>query len=121
MLTISMADANDFVETVILDTTAYRFHFAWNDYAQMWTVDVCNNDNVDIVRGIPLVSNFPLLAQYRRHANIPPGELLAVVTDVNNTAPIGRSDFLNGRASMVYVPEDELHVIMGQAVSRQVS
>lgn len=117
MLTISMADANDFVETVILDTTAYRFHFAWNDYAQIWTVDVCDNDNVDIVRGIPLVSNFPLLAQYRRHAKMPPGELVAVVTDMTNQTPIGRQDFLNGRASFVYVPEDELHVIMESAVS----
>lgn len=117
MLTIGMMDANDFMISVILDTTAYRLHFAWNDAAKYWTVDVCDNDNVDIVRGIPLVANFPLLAQYRRHSRIPPGELVAVVTDMTNQTPIGRMDFLNGRASFVYIPEDELHGIMESAVS----
>ena len=51
MITISMTDANDFYETVIIDTVQYNLHFAWNDHAQAWAMDVRDSKNTDIVRG----------------------------------------------------------------------
>lgn len=120
MMTIGLMDANSFVKSAILDSVAYRLRFDWNDYMQQWFMDVCQNDNTDLIRGLPLVANYPLLKQYRRHSGIPPGELLAVLT--NESVPnIGRDDFINGRAQLVYVPEVEVNDIMEASVPSQIS
>ena len=66
MIQISMIDANDFVETVTLEGEPYKLHFSWNDFAQQWTVEVRNMQNVDIVRGIAVVPNYPLFLQHHR-------------------------------------------------------
>lgn len=117
MITISMTDANDFYETVIIDTVQYNLHFAWNDHAQAWAMDVRDGKNTDIVRGIALVPNFPLLHQYRRHVGLPGGEFVAVITSpVMGNEKIGRTDFITGKASMVYIPEAELNDIMASTV-----
>lgn len=114
MVQIELIDANDFIENVTLDGTIYKIHLAWNDFSNKWSIDIRNTDNVDLVRNIVVVPNFPLLAQYKAH-NIPQGELLAVV---NNTAiqNIGRKDFINGTASLVYIPEGELNDILETTV-----
>lgn len=116
MITIGLMDANSFVKAVILDNLALRLRFDWNDHQQQWYMDICGNDNADIIRGLPLVANYPLLKQYRRHQKIPPGELLAVLTNEQDAA-IGRKDFINGRASLVYVPEVEVSAIVESSVS----
>ena len=115
MIKISMVDKNSFVETVMLDDTSFRLRFNWNDYSGFWTVDICDNNNVDIVNGIVVVLNFPLLQQYRRHADLPDGELLAVVND-STVSSITRDDFINGKVSMIYIPKEEMHDILASTV-----
>lgn len=117
MIQISMYDANDFVESVILDGQTYKLHFGWNPYSQGWSMDVRNEKGEDLVRGVSVVPNFPLLHQHRRIA-LPTGELMAVV--VNQDAPgnqqIGRKDFLNGKFSLVYIPKRELDEILTASI-----
>lgn len=113
MIQISMTDANDFVQSVTLDDTVYKLHFAYNDVLKGWSMDIRDSQNTDIVRSIRVVPNFPLLSQYKRHLDIK-GEMVATIT--TNIQNIGRSDFINGKASLVYVSEDELNAILETTV-----
>lgn len=110
MQMISMIDANDFIVQAVLDDVQYRLHFAWNDAVRQWTVDIRDTSNADLVRGIAVMPNFPLLLQHQRH-KLPKGELLAVVNDSQDKASqsIPRDGFLTGKFTMVYIPEDEIN------------
>ena len=114
MISLSMYDANDFIISAMLDGEPYKLHFSWNDHVPQWTVDVLTNDNIEIVRGIPVVPNLPLLSFYRRQKGLPQGELLAVVVNQDETEnqAVGREDFLNGKFTMVYVPLEEVDAIL---------
>ena len=113
MIQISMTDANDFVQSVTFDNTVYKLHFAYNDVLKGWSMDIRDSQNIDIVRSIRIVPNFPLLSQYKRHLGIK-GEIVATLTtDIKN---IGRDDFINGKASLVYVSGSELNAILETAV-----
>lgn len=107
MFTISMIDTNDFVQTVTLDSTSYKLHFSWN--GTNWSMDLRTVKNVDIVRNIAVVPNFPLLLQTTRHTKIK-GQLLAIVND--NGTTIGRKDFINGRCKLVYMTLEDLNNAM---------
>ena len=119
MVKISLMDANDFVETAVLDGETYKLHFAWNDASKAWTVDVRDNHGKDIVRGIRIVPNLPLLHQTKRNG-LPKGELMAVFVNYSRSEcqTVGRQDFLNGRASLVYISEGEKDAILEAAISR---
>lgn len=109
MIAITMFNANDFITTVLLDDEPYKLHFAWNDNAAQWYADILTNDNVEIARGLSIVPNLPLFSFYRRE-NLPLGELMAVIVnqDESDNQSIGRNDFLNGKATLVYIPAGEL-------------
>lgn len=108
MIIINLVDANDFVQRVTLDGTIYYLHMSWS--GEDWTMDVRNADNVDIIRGISVRANFPLLAPYGRHLPTLRGQLLAVVNDGNDE--LCRDCFVNGRAKLVYVPASEVREIL---------
>ena len=110
-----MLDANSFAESVVLDSSLYRLRFNWNDTSKTWTMDVCTNDNADIVRGISVVPNFPLLNPYRRIKSLPSVELIPLVTNTAVKA-IGRKDFVSGKAALVYVPKEELRNALESSV-----
>lgn len=112
MIQISMADANDFIESVTLGGTAYKLHFAWNDAAKRWTMDLLDNQNSPIVQGLLVVPNFPLFHQCHRNG-LPDGELMAVVVneDDDENQQIPRDGFTSGRFSLVFIPGSELNAI----------
>jgi len=111
MIAISMFDANDFVTTVMLADEPYKLHFSWNDNVKQWYCDILTNDNVEIVRGLSIVPNLPLFSFYRRTNDLPLGELMAVIVnqDDDDNQSIGRQDFLNGKATLVYMTAGELN------------
>lgn len=111
MIAISMFDANDFVTTAMLADEPYKLHFSWNDVAQQWYLDISTNENVEIVRGLSIVPNLPLFSFYRRSDDLPLGELMAVIVnqDEADNQSIGRQDFLNGKATLVYMTAGELN------------
>ena len=119
MISLSMYDANDFIISTMLDGEPYKLHFSWNDHVPQWTVDILTNDNTEIVRGVPIVPNLPLLSFYRRQSNLPQGELLAVVVnqDEEGNQVVGRNDFMNGKFTMVYVTVGEVNAILEASVS----
>ena len=103
MITIKMYNANDFKTKVIIEEVLYILRFGWNGYN--WSMDIRDNKNNDIVRNIALVPNFPLLIQHQRHLNIK-GQLLAIRNDGKSN--IGRNDFIEGKASIVYMSLEDL-------------
>ena len=111
MISISMFDANSFVTTAMLADEPYKLQFSWNDVAQQWYLDISTNDNVEILRGLSIVPNLPLFSFYRRTNDLPLGELMAVIVnqDEAENQSIGRQDFLNGKATLVYIPAGELN------------
>jgi len=119
MVKLALLDANDFVQSVLLDDEPYKLHFAWNDTSKAWTLDLRDSHGKDIVRGIRIVPNFPLLHQMKRNG-LPKGEFMAVIVNFtwNDCQTIGRRDFLNGRASLVYISEVEKDAILEAAISR---
>ena len=119
MVKLALIDANDFVQSVLLDDEPYKLHFAWNDTSKAWTLDLRDSHGKDIVRGIRIVPNFPLLHQMKRNG-LPKGEFMAVVVNFkqHDCQMIGRRDFLNGRASLVYISEVEKDAMLEAAISR---
>ena len=112
-----MFDANDFIQTVTCDDVPYKLHFSWNEDAKQWYFDVLQNDNTEIVRGISVVPNLPLLSFYRR-SPLPLGEMMAVIVnqDEAENQSVGRRDFVNGKATFVYIPAGELYGIVETGV-----
>lgn len=112
MIAIKMQDANDFVTSFVLNEQTYKLHFGWNSAAAQWSMDVRTAANVDIGRGIAVVPNFPLLHQGRRNG-LPTFEIMAVVVNAESAEnqTIGREDFINGKFSLVIVPEAEINAI----------
>lgn len=121
MQKISMYDANDFVESVIIDGESYDLHFMWNPISEAWFLDIRTATKEDIVRGIAVVPNFPILNQHRRITGLPRGEFMAVVANITAGPNIGRYDFLNGKFSFVYIPRGEINEILEAKISDSVS
>lgn len=109
MQIISFTDANDIVFLATLDDGQYKLRMLWNDSGGFWTLSVRQSDGTSLVEGIKVVPNYPLLRQYHK-PDVPPGELLAIVTD-DTKITIGRDDFSGGSVSLVYVTEDEVDAI----------
>lgn len=114
MQTIKLADSNDFVIAVALESKAYRLHMAWNDTAGHWSMDLRDENDRDLVRHVAVVPNFPLFLQYHRHSGVPRGELMAVVanTSAAKNQAIGRDGFSSGKFVMVYIPEVEKNALI---------
>ena len=106
MYQIELADANDLVTKVTLDGDIYYLHFAWS--GTMWTLDVRDSNNIDIVRGIAVRANYPLLLPYSRLLPLK-GQLLVIINAKD--LDITRSDFVEGRAKLVYMTAEEVEAI----------
>lgn len=107
MTTLSFLDANDIAFLATLDGTQYRLRMLWNDVGGFWTLSIRTPAGASLVEGVKVVPNYALLTPYHR-PGIPPGELLAITTDEAKQT-IGRADFANGRATLVYATEDEVN------------
>lgn len=110
MIVIDLANSNDFVTQVTLDSVIYRIHMAWS--GDDWTMDIRDADNNDIIRGIMVRANFPLLLPYSRHLTSLRGQIMAIVNDGN--AEITRDCFIKGRAKLVYVTANEVEAIKNE-------
>lgn len=109
MITLSFLDANDIVFTATLDGTQYRIRMLWNDVGAFWTLSLRTAAGVSLLESVKAIPNFPLLVPYHR-PGIPPGELMVIVNNETVQA-VGRNDFYNGKAILVYVTEAETNAI----------
>ena len=114
LITLKMADENDFIISAVLDNENFKLHFTWNEDFH-WLMDIRDNSNNDLVRGIKVVPNFPLLKQYRRiSSDLPRGEILVAVVNQSQSENqlIPRDGFTSKVFSLIYVSRDEYNEIM---------
>ncbi|MFZ7141550.1 phage baseplate plug family protein [Avibacterium avium] len=108
MFTIQLANKNDFITEVNFDDEVFFLHFSWNDTLEFWTLAIENAYNDELVSNIVLLPNRPLIEPVRRE-DLPLGELIIVRED--DSLAIGREDFINGKATLIYIEvDDELSV-----------
>lgn len=108
MFTIQLANKNDFITEVNFDDEVFFLRFSWNDTLSCWTLAIENAYNDELVSNIVLLPNRPLIEPVRRE-DLPLGELIIVRED--DTSTIGREDFINGKATLIYIEvDDELSV-----------
>lgn len=105
MITIPTIDQNDFVVEADLEGVTYFLHLAWNSEAGYWVMAIENASNEAILNGVVLSPNTPLLKSFH-YLTVPPGEFVAYVDDAM-VERIGRDDFLNGKAQLVYLTADD--------------
>ena len=87
MFLIDVPDINDSLVEVELDEEVFILHFSWND-----TV------------GLPIYPNRRLL-EFVKNAQLPLGDFIVIRND--DTASIGRADFSNGSAALMYIGVDD--------------
>ncbi|MCQ9124367.1 phage baseplate plug family protein [Rodentibacter caecimuris] len=104
MFTIVLADKNDFITEVNLDDEVFFLHFSWNDTIGFWSLAIENAYNDELVSGIVILPERPLIELVRRD-ELPLGELIVVRED--NLPFVGRDDFVNGKAALIYIGVDE--------------
>ena len=74
-----------------LDGRDYNLSFSWNEREERWYMAIADEADVQLVAGLKLVCNWPLLRFYHANPALPPGEL-AVVALQNDVAPPGLFD-----------------------------
>lgn len=62
---------------VDLNGKIFSLLFRWNERALRWVMDVQNDDGLAIVNGILVLTNIPLLYQYKNE-NLPEGDFIVL-------------------------------------------
>lgn len=102
MLSISFNDAPDIVVGVTLDDTVYRLRLMWNPDHAFWVLHLWDKDENPLLTSVKVVPNFPLL--FNKHCfSVPRGELMAVSKQLR----LDRDAFKDGRATLLYLKEEE--------------
>lgn len=104
MIEINVPNHNDSLLEVELDDEVFFLHFSWNSTGEFWTLSIENAYNDELVSCLRMLPNRPLLP-FVRTADLPLGELVVVRED--NLESVGREDFANGKASLIYVGIDD--------------
>lgn len=103
MDTIELYADDDYFVQVLLEGKLYYLYMSWNSEAEYWTMAIRDFSRKLIASGLKVVPNFPLIGRYFIEG-MPPGEFVAL----SKSESIAQSDFLDGYAEMVYIPEAEL-------------
>ena len=94
-------------ETVALDGTTYLLTFNYNQRCDCWYLSVGTNDGSDIVNGLKILSNWPLL-KHCADNRLPMGEIVCFSTTLDVT-PARLADLeVGGRCQLTYIPSTDL-------------
>lgn len=102
MITIPVIDANDSLIEAELDGEVFFIRMSWNSEGEFWVLGLEDYAQNEILAGVRVVPNTPLLAMFR-HLALPKGELYAVLMD-DTRSDFLRSDFVTEMAGLIYVP-----------------
>lgn len=106
MIQINVVDAPDIVMQVSIDETNYKLRLMYNQYNGFWSMHLWDYNENPLATNIKIVPNFPLLLN--KHCfDVPKGEFIVV----SNDAKLDRNSFKEGRATIVYMTEDEWNAI----------
>lgn len=85
-----------------LDSREYVLRLDYSQREDRWFLSVETTDGRALVKGIKVVSNWPLLRKYS-NAELPPGRLMAIDFSPQGGSPPGGSDF-GTRVKLLYFP-----------------
>ena len=99
---IAVPDMNDSFSRVVLDGVQYLIRFTWNDTAQRWSFGLYTVQKEPLAVGLRMVPRFPLNLQIVDKSF--PSGVFGIFTDLQW---VGRQDFLNGKATFAFIPENQ--------------
>lgn len=102
---IAVPDRNDATMRVNLDGTYYYLRTTWNEYGQFWALSVYDGD-MNLLIGMERLTPGAIWNFFYSGFIGPPG-LIGVLTDKED---IGRNDFADGLAHLVYLPASQMGV-----------
>lgn len=70
------ADLPQYQFRIELEGTIYTLRFKWNTRMELWVFDIANEQDVDLLNGIPVQTNVDLKQRFRQDT-LPPGLFLA--------------------------------------------
>lgn len=70
-----------------LEGRDFILEFAYSQRVDRWTLTIYDEAETALLRGIKLVTNWPLLRHYRSDPRLPPGELWAIALDGSDEPP----------------------------------
>ena len=100
MIKLPTQNLNSYEIDATLDDRGYILRFDWNAEGQAWVMGIGQSNGEDVLRGIMLVPNVPLLRGWH-YLRVPPGEIVAITDDPY--AQIKRDNF-----TLYYVTEAEI-------------
>ena len=103
---INFIDFPSFRQTVLLDEVNYVLKFDWNSRYNFWALSFYDILFNPIVLGIKIVLNYELINKFNAY-DMPQGLMYAVDPN-DNFDPIEKDDFINGRVSLIYIPESDV-------------
>ena len=93
------SDVTNFQVQTELDGVLYILNFVFNFRTQLWSIDIMDSDEVEIITGIPLVLGVDLIDRFSNE-DLPPGNLFGLnIKDENQEA--GETD-LNENYFVIY-------------------
>ena len=99
-----------FSQEVTLDDTPYKLSFYWNSRDEAWFMTIVDREENELIRGIKLVLNYPLLNNHRNRG-LPPGEII-IIDPSDGPETISYDDFTGARGLlMTYLTETEVAAI----------
>ena len=111
IITVGVTDAAHFDQRVELEGVMYLLSFHWNARMNLWTLDVGLSGEATAVHGVTVVANRPLFGRYHYIEGVPPGELIAVTSDLTADGP--RFDWSGHMLSYLTAEEFSTGVLEG--------
>jgi hypothetical protein len=90
-------------QRVELDAVVYTLRLLWSQRGQGWHLDMSDADGAPILRGVRLVTCFPLLYRFH-HLAVPPGELYFF--DLRDLGGEPTLEEMGDRYRLYYVDQD---------------
>ena len=108
MIEIKVPLYNDSLSTIAVDDKEYLLHMSYNMSEDSWSMGLLTKDNVPIISGMKIVPNY-WINEFYRQADMPKGNF--IVQSPKDT--VGRYDFRDGIAKMLYFSKKELLEMWG--------
>jgi hypothetical protein len=94
------SDPQAYTFQITLDGTPYNVRFHYNRRRETWHMSIATQDNIDLVNGVPIFVNWPILDRFK-DTRLPPGTFMAIDTTGETIDP-GQDDF-GTRVKMTYI------------------
>lgn len=107
ILSVPTSDDPFYTQVSDLDGTDFILEFRYNQRENAWYFGVSLTDTTRLVSGVKVVCDVDLLGRFSDN-RLPPGKLMAVANEQNDTVPGMGELGVDRRVTLVYVEASEL-------------